>query len=456
MTMIIEKSSFIRYTRFRNLYQWDVKRLCFANNPSIPNPIRLAEILFPYKESISKEDLLNNRWRIISKINFSGELFLRDVSDTSAFKGGLCLVNPRSLIYSKINVRHGCVYYHPDNTIPFAVSSEYPSFRIDGSRVNGVYLARVLQSNYYKALFNQISSGISKSRVKPNDFLDIIIPMPSLIMQEAIAEAYLSKIHDAELLEQQAIKLEGEARQYMLAELGINDIDSISISPSNNKAFRYLSFVQYKSVSEWGNNHIYEKDTCSSWIYPSKKIEALCSIGSGGTPTRSNPNYYQGEIPWVKTGEVVNDVIFKTEEHINQDAIDNSSAKMYPKGSIIIAMYGQGDTRGRTAKLGIDATTNQACAVLYNIDNNVVLTDYLWYYLQAQYNDLRSLASGNNQPNLNAGKIKKYDVVIPPLEIQTVIVQTIKEQKLHIKHLKHQADILRKKAIDEFDKTIFE
>ena len=62
-------------------------------------------------------------------------------------------------------------------------------------------------------------------------------------------------------------------------------------------------------------------------------------------------------------------------------------------------MYGQGKTRGRTAKLGVDATTNQACAVLHNIDNSKVLTDYLWIYLMNEYDRLRELASGNNQPN---------------------------------------------------------
>ena len=132
----------------------------------------------------------------------------------------------------------------------------------------------------------------------------------------------------------------------------------------------------------------------------------------------------------MKTGEVLNDEIFDTEEHITEKAIANSSAKLYPKGSLIIAMYGQGDTRGRTAKLGIDATTNQACAVLYDIDHSIVSTDYLWYYLQGRYHDLRSLASGNNQPNLNAGKIKNYDVVVPPMDIQDEIVAYIKEQKV--------------------------
>jgi len=448
-------SSFIRFIRFKNLCQWDVKRLYNDNNRSIPHAIRLAEVLIPYKELVSKADLINNKWRIISKISFSGELFLRAESDTISFKGGLSLVNPNSLVYSKINVRHGCVYYHPDNTIPFAVSSEYPSYMIDKSKADGVYLAHILQSNYCKSLFNQKSSGISKARVKPDDFLDVIIPLPSLHKQETIVAAYLSKINNAELLEQQAIKIAGGIKNYLLTELGINPVDPISRRDSSN-IYRYLSFVQYKSVTEWGYNPLSKKEIRTSSFYPSKKIQEICSLGSGGTPSRSNPTYYQGNIPWVKTGEVVNDVILSTEEHINQNAIENSSAMLYPKGSLIIAMYGQGDTRGRTAKLGIDATTNQACAVLYNIDNNVVLTDYLWYYLQAQYDDLRSLASGNNQPNLNAGKIKNYDVVIPPLEIQNRIVQHVTKQKEQIKQLKLLAEDRRNESIKEFEKVIYE
>ena len=119
-------------------------------------------------------------------------------------------------------------------------------------------------------------------------------------------------------------------------------------------------------------------------------------------------------------------------------------------------MYGQGDTRGRTAKLGIDATTNQACAVLHDIDNSIVSTDYLWYYLQGRYDDLRSLASGNNQPNLNAGKINNYDVVVPPMDIQNEMVAHIKEQKALAKQLKQKAQEIRENALKEFENEIFE
>ena len=105
--------------------------------------------------------------------------------------------------------------------------------------------------------------------------------------------------------------------------------------------------------------------------------------------------------------------------------------------------------------MGIDATTNQACAVLHDIDNNIISTDYLWYYLQGRYDDLRSLASGNNQPNLNAGKISNYDVVVPPMSVQNEIVAYIKEQKALVKQLKQKAMSIREEALKEFETNIF-
>ena len=163
-----------------------------------------------------------------------------------------------------------------------------------------------------------------------------------------------------------------------------------------------------------------------------------------------------------QNGEVLDDIIYDTEEKITREAIDNSSAKIYPKGSIVIAMYGQGVTRGRTAKLGIDATTNQACLVLFNIDDNKVLPDYLWYYLQGEYHRLRALAYGNNQPNLNANIINNYPIVIPPITsedpsevTQTSIVNEIKKRKSRIKELKIRSAELKAKAQKQFEEAVF-
>lgn len=447
MTQTYKYLHFIKYLHF---HRWDVKAYAFQHK-AFDNAVLLRDILTPYDIPLAKNEMLNNKWSIIAKINFSGKLFLRDADETKTFKGNVHKVDGDTLIYSKINVRHGCVYYHPKGAVPFGVSSEYPAYKIDQKRVNGDFLVLLLQSRYFKDALSAGTSGISKARVKPNVFLDIQIPLPSLEEQNKIVAAYNTTIVQADNLSQQAGEISNHIEQYWLISLGVT---RQNVEKSNSK-YRYLQFTNISNLEEWGIDIIHKKQKREIFKYPIYKISTLCQLGSGGTPSRSYPQYYKGMIPWVKTGEVLNGEIYDTEEHITEDAIIHSSAKLYPKGSLIIAMYGQGDTRGRTAKLAIDATTNQACAVLHNINNQIVSTDYLWYYLQGRYNDLRSMASGNNQPNLNAGKINNYEVVVPPLAIQNEIVNHISALRAKQKHLQQQASDLRTQAAQQFEQTIF-
>lgn len=446
-----DKYSFLRFIRFKSLFLWDVKRYS-QNHTSFKNAVKLKEVLFPSIEPVSKTEMIANNWQIISKINFAGNLFLRDKKETEKFKGNLNKVNSDSLIYSKINVRHGCIYYHPQNAIPFAVSSEYPVYKIDSTKILGNYLVMVIQSGMFKSILGKKATGISKARVKSKEFLETEIPIPTISIQQKLIREYNDKYKEADYLEQNAYLIEMGINDFLIKELG-------TVTKQDKKEqksiYNYIKFVRFLDISEWGIDIIQKKKKNESFKYPIIKIKDICILGSGGTPSRSCPQFYKGTIPWVKTGEVVNDEILETEEHITEEAIANSSAKLYPKGSLIIAMYGQGDTRGRTAKLGIDATTNQACAVLHDINNNIVSTDYLWYYLQWRYNDLRSLASGNNQPNLNAGKINNYDVVVPTIDVQNEIVTHIREQKDLAKQLKQKAKALREEALMVFEKEIF-
>ena len=443
--------NYITFLNYKTLSLWDVKRYT-QNHVSFRNAVKLKDVLSPYFEPVAKEEMIANNWQIISKINFSGDLFLRDVSETISFKGNLNKVDGDSLIYSKINVRHGCIYYHPHNATPFGVSSEYPVYKIDTTRVLGDYLVMVIQSKAFKAILDKKATGISKARVKPSEFLEIEIPIPALSVQKELLYTYNSKTRQAQTMEMKACQIEKDIDEYLMQALGI--ITKYEHKEEGGK-YKYLRFIKSINTPEWGIDIIQKKQKGESFKYPVVKIKNLCQLGSGGTPSRSCSSYYKGNIPWVKTGEVINEEIFDTEEHIMEEAIAKSSAKLYPKGSLIIAMYGQGDTRGRTAKLGVDATTNQACAVLHNIDHRIVSTDYLWYYLQGRYHDLRSMASGNNQPNLNAGKINNYDVVVPPIDVQNEIVTYIKEQKTLSKQLKQRAQAMREEAIKEFENKIF-
>lgn len=152
-------------------------------------------------------------------------------------------------------------------------------------------------------------------------------------------------------------------------------------------------------------------------------LEKIASWGSGGTPSRNIEKYFQGTIPWVKTGELESKYIRKTEEHISEEALKNSSAKIFPKGSVGIAMYGA--TIGKLSIWGIDASTNQACAV--GIPTEAINNEFLYYYLLSERQNLIKAGKGGAQPNLSQGIIKEWSINLPPLPEQHRIVAKIEE-----------------------------
>lgn len=153
----------------------------------------------------------------------------------------------------------------------------------------------------------------------------------------------------------------------------------------------------------------------SVW-YPYQTIESFTSVMSGGTPDRNIPEYWQGNIRWIKTTELKNCIITDTEEKISQLGVENSSAKIIPANSILVAMYGQGKTRGMTGYITVECATNQACACI--LPSEKINQKYLWKYIIFSYDKLRSMAKGGNQPNLNAGIIRKFPVLMPPMNLQ--------------------------------------
>jgi type I restriction enzyme S subunit len=148
-----------------------------------------------------------------------------------------------------------------------------------------------------------------------------------------------------------------------------------------------------------------------SWEFDA--IGAHHSVVSGGTPSRGNAKFWSGgTIPWVKTTEVDYCTITETEEHITPQGLDGSAAKMLPAGTLLMAMYGQGVTRGKVAILGIDAACNQACAAITSNDG-AVLPRYLYHFLAWRYDAIRSLAHGGQQQNLNLEIVRDLPVVYP-------------------------------------------
>jgi type I restriction enzyme S subunit len=151
-------------------------------------------------------------------------------------------------------------------------------------------------------------------------------------------------------------------------------------------------------------------------------LSQIASWGSGGTPSRSNPNYYGGGIPWLKTGELGQRFVSSTQETISEEGLKNSSAKLFPAGAVAIAMYGA--TIGKTSILCIDATTNQACAV--GIPNTELTSkEYLYHYLCSQKEAFVEAGKGGAQPNISQAVIKDWEVPLAPINEQKRIADKL-------------------------------
>ena len=149
------------------------------------------------------------------------------------------------------------------------------------------------------------------------------------------------------------------------------------------------------------------------------KMSEICiKISSGGTPSRGNSDYFNGDIPWLRTQEVNRNDIYDTEIKITKEAINKSAAKLIPKNCVIIAMYGA--TAGKTCINKIPLTTNQACCNL-QIDANAASYKYVYYCVCNDYEKIKSLGQGS-QHNINAQIIKDYIIPVPPLAEQNRIV----------------------------------
>ena len=192
------------------------------------------------------------------------------------------------------------------------------------------------------------------------------------------------------------------------------------------KKSRFIELLKEKrqalithAVTKGLDTNVPMRDSKSEWIGEVPEHWRVCSLGylsrisTGGTPDRKNDSYWNGEIPWVKTGEINYKIISDTEERITDAGLSNSATFIAEPGTILMAMYGMGVTRGRVAVLGIPASFNQACAAISC--SSGVHNWYVFYCLCAAYRFIRDLGNEASQVNLNLEIVSKIKVPVPPL-----------------------------------------
>lgn len=160
---------------------------------------------------------------------------------------------------------------------------------------------------------------------------------------------------------------------------------------------------------------------------PTVAIREVAQVGSGATPARSNTRYWDGgTIPWITSGALSGARVTEPSAHITYAALRETAVRLWPRGTVLIAMYGEGRTRGRAAELMIEATCNQACAAI-QVDPKRLLPGYLRWFLNSRYELNRRLASGGVQPNLSLQLVKAMELPLPSLEVQESVVAQLEE-----------------------------
>jgi len=159
-------------------------------------------------------------------------------------------------------------------------------------------------------------------------------------------------------------------------------------------------------------------------IWETIALGDIFKVTSGGTPSRKRPEFYEnGNIHWVKTGDLHNKYVETASEFITKEALDSSSTKLYPPGTVLIAMYGA--TIGACSILNIKACTNQACAAF--TPNDKVDSQYLYYLLKSKKDTFVRAGAGGAQPNISATFLKQFKIPLPALSVQKQIAKVLEK-----------------------------
>jgi len=438
----------LKFVELRELGFWDTKRYLNISDKKFKNNITLSDVLIPYKKKISKREMIEKKYAIISKINFGGELFLRDLNDIENYKGDIYLVPDNSIIYSKINVKHGCIFYNDKGNTPFGVSSEYPIFTFDNTIVSGKFLQKLLRTQEFKKLLDTKATGISKARVKQADFLATRVPLPSLSEQEDIVKSYYDKIEQAVAWEQEADALEKKIETYLFEELGV------SFQKYELLQIGKLHFIEFKEIENWIYNSIemqFYKDLSKS-KFPINTIGDVFDFISRNWEKKANEDK-----EYIELGSIdANFGILETKT-ISPEKAPSRATQIVKTGDLII-----GTTRPYLKKFAIidekysDFVASSGFSVIeenkgkYNLYflNEVIKSDIGIKQFEIKM-------TGALYPAITQTELESLKIPVPPLSKQNEIAATIATMKQEQKNKIERATLLKQQAEQEFEQTIF-
>ncbi len=394
--------------------------------------VKLKEVLKQKKDVFEIKD--NEKYKQVTVSN-TGEVKLR------AIKKGVEIGTKKQykiktgwFIYSRLGIHQGSFGIVPKELDGAIVTGDMPVFEINKKKILPDILIYLLGQKKIKDIFEDLTRGLAQSRIREKYLLDIEVPLPSLKEQKQILKKINSIKNEINQLEKNVSHDENlltKFRQAILQEAVQGKL--VPQNPKDEHASELLKKIKKEKEKLIKEGKIKKPkdlpaieedevpyDLPSGWVWC--RLGDVFITSTGGTPSRRNSNYWKGNIPWLKSGELNDSFnINSSEEFITEEGLKNSSAKMFNKGSLVLALYGA--TAGKLGILGFDTTTNQAvCNFRENFNISI---KYLFYYLKSIREKIISECFGGAQPNISQGYVKKILFPLPPLFEQKRIVEKV-------------------------------
>lgn len=298
------------------------------------------------------------------------------------------------------------------NAMPLVTNQGFQSL-VAKRKINSLWLYYWISGQ--KNELNRRASGSTFLEISRVNVRSLPILLPPLPEQQAIAEI-LDSIDDAIESSEAATAATEQLRDSLLHELLTRGVPGW-----------HTEWKQARGIGE----------IPADWRVA--RLGEVSEVKTGGTPKRSEPTYWDGHIPWMSSGEVNQRCLTHTAEQITQAGFDNSSAKLFPSGTVMVAMNGQGTTRGKVCLLGIDASCNQSLAAILAKDDLAI--SFLFHVMESAYKRLRSL-TGEGRNGLNLGLLRSFLIPLPTLQEQQTIAAMLDSVDAAVERSREERDML--------------
>jgi len=382
-------------------------KLIEANFPVAAIRALTENVQYGYTEKAAKEEIGPKYVRITDLQD--GQINWDTVPYCKCEQPESYLLSINDLLFARTGATTGKTHLVRE-TPPNAVFASYLIRVRPQKDINPEYLYSFFQSDLYWSQVSYKKEGSAQPNVNGQKLSNIKIPLVDNQIQSVISE-FLSVVR----LRQDGISKELPELPPPLEEQRriVARIEALAARVAEAQSLRREADEESEAFFYSALNSVFNTSS-----FPRKIIGELCDTTSGGTPSRSRVDFFEGDISWIKSGELEDGFIHRAEEHITEEAIASSSAKIFPKGTLVVALYGA--TVGKTGVLEIDAATNQAVCALF--PKGEIIQDYLWWFLRSKRPDFLKSSFGGAQPNISQKVIRETEIPVPPLEEQRRLV----------------------------------